>query len=263
MSAELLTDLLREPALVVERCRRSQGLRELAATALICLIGGAALFGGVLGSFRGGPQIAFSAFKLPLALLATLVVSVPAFFALAIGFGGRTQFRSMAALTLTAAARGALVLAACAPVLWLAVDRGLGYHGSVMLSACMYVVAGCAALEILVRGFGGALRSLVTSVACGIVFFAVLGQTAWMLRPFLGRPDQSAVPFVRQREGSFADSLRHSGKSALGIYDAARTAPRSSTSTPQSAVAHDPGPNREAEDTRTVESPSAEQRSEP
>jgi hypothetical protein len=254
MSADMLTALLREPAVIVDRCKRSSGLRELTATALLCLIGGAALFGGVLGSFRGGPQIAFSALKLPLALLATLVVSVPAFFALAIGFGGRTQFRAMTALTLSAAARGALVLAACAPVLWLAVDRGLGYHASVLLSACMYLVAGCAALEILVRGFGGFLRSLVTSAACGIVFFAVLGQTAWMLRPFLGRPAQQAVPFVRQREGSFADSLLHSSKSAVGVYDAVKASRRSTTQV---------APNVEAAETRKLEETSGEERSVP
>jgi hypothetical protein len=39
-----------------------------------------------------------------------------------------------------------------------------------------------------------------------------------MLRPFFGRPSQQAVPFVRKREGSFADAVMQSSKSALGIY---------------------------------------------
>jgi len=219
MSSEIVTALLRDPAATAERCRRSEGLRELGATALVCLIGGAALFGAVLGAFRGGPQIAYSALKLPLALLATLVVSVPAFFALTVALGGRTRFGTMAGVTLMAAARGALVLAACSPLLWFALDRGLDYHAAVLLAAGMYVVAGAAALELLLRGIGGALRSLVTAALCGVVFFAVLGQTAWMLRPFLGRPSQQAVPFVRVREGSFADAILQSSKSAVGIYD--------------------------------------------
>jgi hypothetical protein len=54
---------------------------------------------------------------------------------------------------------------------------------------------------------------------CGIVFFGVLGQTAWMLRPFFGRPAQRAVPFVRAREGSFADAVVRSSKSAAGVYE--------------------------------------------
>ena len=219
MSADIVTTLLRDPASSAERCRRSEGLRELAATALVCLIGGAALFGAVMGAFRGGPQIAYSAFKLPLALLATLVISVPALFSLSIALGGRTRFGAMATVSLLAAARGALVLAACAPLLWFAVDRGLDYHASVLLATLMYMVAGGAALELLLKGIGGAWRSLITAALCGVVFFAVLGQTAWMLRPFFGRPSQHAVPFVRTREGSFADAVMQSSKSAVGIYE--------------------------------------------
>lgn len=218
MSAEIVTVLLRDPARSAERCQKPEGQRELAATALVCLIGGAALFGAVMGAFRGGPQIAYSALKLPVSLLATLVVSVPAFFALTLALGGRTRFGALATVTLLAAARGALVLAACAPLLWFGVDRGLGYHASVMLATAMYVLAGAAALELLLRGIGGTWRSLFTAMLCGMVFFAVLGQTAWMLRPFFGRPSQHAVPFVRQREGSFADAVMQSSKSALGIY---------------------------------------------
>src|ERR1044071_8145808 len=138
MSAEVVSALLREPGELADRCERSEGLRVLAVTSLLCLVVGAAVFGGVVGSFRGGLQIGYSAMKLPLALLTTLVVAVPAFFALTIGFGGRSTFRGVAALSLAASARGALVLLSCAPLLWLAVDRGLGYHASVMLATAMY-----------------------------------------------------------------------------------------------------------------------------
>jgi hypothetical protein len=61
----------------------------------------------------------------------------------------------------------------------------------------------------------------VTSAACGLVFFAVLGQTAWMLRPFFGRPSQTSIPFVRAPEGTLADALVTSSKSAAGIYERA------------------------------------------
>jgi hypothetical protein len=221
MSAEVLTALLREPGDVAERCERSEGLRRLAVTSLVCLVVGAAVFGGVVGSFRGGAQIGYSALKLPLALLTTLVVAVPAFFALTIGFGGRATFRGVAALSLAASARGALVLIGCAPVLWLAVDRGLGYHASVLLATAMYMTSGLAALGIVLRGLDGSFRAVVTSAACALVFFGVLGQTAWMLRPFFGRPSQSTVPFVRPPEGTHADARVTASKSAAGFYDRA------------------------------------------
>jgi hypothetical protein len=221
VSSEFVTLLLREPASVAARCESRQDLREIALWSLGCLVLGAALFGGVVGSFRGGAQIGFSAIKLPLALLATLVVSVPAFFALTIGFGGRARFVSIAALSLAASARGALLLAASAPVLWLAVDRGLGYHSAVVFAAVLYALSGVSALGIVLRGLGGSVRALVTAAACGIVFFGVLGQTAWMLRPFFGRPSQASIPFVRPREGSFADAVSRSSRSAVGVYDRA------------------------------------------
>jgi hypothetical protein len=221
MSAVIVTELLRDPADVADRCERPEGLRELALTSLACLVLGAAIFGGVVGSFRGGPQVIFSAIKLPLALLTTLVVTVPAFCALSVGFGGETRFRTVAAVALAASARGALLLAGCAPVLWLAVDRGLGYHASVLLATAMYLASGVAALGIVLRGLGGSFRAVVTAAACALVFFGVLGQTAWMLRPFFGRPSQQAVPFVRPREGGFADAVVQSSKSAAGIYDRA------------------------------------------
>ncbi len=214
-----MTALLRDPAEMAERCERSEGLRELALTALTCLVLGAAVFGGVVGSFRGGAQIASSALKLPLALLVTLVVCAPAFHGLAVGFGGDARFRGIAALVLSASARAALVLLAFAPILWLAVDLGLSYHASVLLASLMYLTSGLAALGIVLRGLGGSLRAALTVAAAGIVFFAVLGQTAWMLRPFFGRPSQTSVPFVRAREGSFADAVVTSGKSAVGIYE--------------------------------------------
>jgi hypothetical protein len=50
------------------------------------------------------------------------------------------------------------------------------------------------------------------------VFFAVGGQTSWILRPYLVRPRTEQVPFVRAREGSFADALLMSSRSARGIY---------------------------------------------
>jgi hypothetical protein len=221
MSAEMITGLLRDPGDVAERCERPEGLRQLAVTSLVCLVLGAAAFGAVVGSFRGGLQIGYSAVKLPIALLTTLVVAVPAFFSLTVGFGGKATFRGTAALSLAASARGSLVLLGCAPVLWLAVDRGLGYHASVMLATVMYLASGLAALGIVLRGLDGSLRALVTSAACGLVFFAVLGQTAWMLRPFFGRPSQTSIPFVRPPEGTLADALAKSSKSAVGIYDRA------------------------------------------
>lgn len=222
MSASIVAAILRDPEEVAARCERPEGLRELALTALGCLVLGAAVFGGVVGSFRGGLQIGLSALKLPLALLVALAVCVPAFHGLSAGLGGRPRFRTIAALTLTASARAGLVLLGLAPALWLAVDWGLGYHSSVLTASAMYLVAGFASMGILLRGLGGSLRAWATAGLCAFVFFGVLGQTAWMLRPFFGRPSQQTIPFVRAREGGFADAVYRSSRSARHVYDSTR-----------------------------------------
>jgi hypothetical protein len=219
MSANVLRRLLRSPADIAVCCREDRDTRAIAVTSLIAVVLGAAAFGGVIGSFRGGAQIAYAALKIPLALVATLAVCAPAFHALAAGLGRAWPMRSIIALALAAAGRSSLVLLALSPALWLLFDFGLDYHAAALAASLAYAIAGLAAMGILVRGLGpGSGRALTATLFVG-VFFAVGGQSSWILRPYLVRPKTEHVPFLRAREGGFADSLRRSSRSAAGIYD--------------------------------------------
>lgn len=218
-SLGVLSRLLRDPEGVAADCRDAADLGPLAATALAAIALGAAVFGGVIGSFRGGAQIGYAAIKIPLALLATLALCAPGFHALAATLGRPWPLRTVVALSLSAAARAALVLLACAPVLWLLFDLGLGYHKAAMASALAYGLAGLAALSVLLRGLGPGAGRALTAIGFVALFFAVGGQTSWILRPYLVRPRTEAPPFLRAREGSFADAVLMSGRSSMGIYD--------------------------------------------
>ena len=127
--------------------------------------------------------------------------------------------RAVVSLVLAAAGRSSLVLLAFAPALWLAVDCGLGYHSAALAASLAYAVAGLAALGVLVRGIGAGEGRVLTTLAFVAMFFAVGGQTAWILRPYLVRPRAQSIPFVRDREGGFADALFTAGRSSMGIYD--------------------------------------------
>ena len=70
MIAAILGELLRDPTAAIQRCRTNPS-RHFVLVLLLALLAGAALFGAVVGSFRGGVQTAFSALKLPLATLLT------------------------------------------------------------------------------------------------------------------------------------------------------------------------------------------------
>jgi hypothetical protein len=54
-----------------------------------------------------------------------------------------------------------------------------------------------------------------------LAFFAVAGQTGWILRPYLVRPRTTEVPFVRATEGGLVDAVFTSVRAAAGIYDRA------------------------------------------
>jgi hypothetical protein len=215
----VLNRLLRAPAEVAAACREDRDVREIAAASIASLALGAAVFGGTIGSFRGGVQILYAGLKLPVALLATLAVCAPAFHGLAAGLGRPLPMRTLLTLTLASAGRAALVLLALAPGLWLLFDLGIGYHSAALAAAFAYALAGVAALGILLRGLGDAPHRGLMALAFGLVFFAVAGQSSWILRPYLVRPRATTVPLLRAREGSFADAVYQSSRSARGIYD--------------------------------------------
>ena len=229
MSAAFLNRLLRAPGDIAADCCEDRDLRALAATSLLATALGAAAFGGVIGSYRGGVQILFAALKLPASLLLTLAICVPAFHALSASLGRAFPMRSIVALALASAARAALVLLALSPLVWIVLDRGPDYHTAVLVCALAYAVAGLAALGVLLRGLGDGTGRLFIALAFAAVFFAVTGQAGWISRPFLVRPKTwqaasghlRAVPFLRAYEGSFADSIYQSSRSARGLYDLA------------------------------------------
>lgn len=224
MSALVLSRLLRAPGEIARDCREERDLRAIAAVGLASIAAGAAAFGGVLGSYRGGVQIAYAAIKVPLALLFTLALCAPAFHALAATLGRPWSLRTVIGLSLAAAGRSSLVLLAFAPALWLVLDWGLGYHAAAVAAALAYGVAGLAALGVLLRGLGPGAGRALTAIGFVALFFAVGGQTSWILRPYLVRPRTEAPPFLRAREGGFADAIMTSGRSAVGIYDGDRDA---------------------------------------
>ncbi len=219
MSAHVLARLLRSPGEIAKACRDDDtDVTAIASFSLGATILGAAAFGGVVGSFRGGHQIVYGAAKVPIAILATLCLAAPAFHAIAAVLGRPWPMRSIIALALAAAGRSSLVLLAFAPALWLVYDFGMGYHSAAVCASIAYAIAGIAALSVLVRGLGDGPGRFTTALAFMAVFFMVGGQTAWILRPYLVRPRTTSIPFLRDREGSFIESVATSLASANGLY---------------------------------------------
>jgi hypothetical protein len=217
-----LDELLRSPRVVAERARAGGDLRALFLASLFAIVLGAGVFGATLATSRAGAQLLYSGIKLPFAMIATLLLVVPAFHAIAAGLGRPMSFSGMIGLTLAAAGRAALVLSALSPLIWLCFDRGLTYHPGVLLATACYAIAGFAALGIVLRGIGLDARGFVIVGLFGAVVMGTGGQTAWMLRPFLGRPAEVSVPFLRGRQGSLFDALELSMQQSLSAEPGAR-----------------------------------------
>lgn len=202
-----LDELLRSPKVIADRIATRQDLRPLVVSALVALVAGAGTFGAVLATSRGGVQFIYSAVKLPLAILGSLCLCVPAFYAIARALGRDIELSGMVGLALSAAGRAALVLLAMAPAVWFMFDRGIDYHFGVLVSVACYGLAGLSALRLVANGIGLDTRGLAIIACCAAVLLPTGAQTAWLLRPFIGRPAQAHVPFLRHRESSFVDAV--------------------------------------------------------
>ncbi|HEY1696669.1 MAG TPA: hypothetical protein VGG39_31120 [Polyangiaceae bacterium] len=216
MNVSTVNRLLRSPAEVARDCKEDRDVVPLVVTALVVLAVSALLFGAAVGSWRGGAQIAWAALKLPIVTLGTLVVCVPAFHAIAAVFGRPWSLRSAVAIMLAGGARFSLVLLAATPVVWLAINLGAPYDAVKLLAALAYALGGLASLALIVRGLGPGRGRVATVLTFVGVFLLVGGQTAWILRPYIGTPgDDTVTLFTRKREGGVAYQLWLSAERVL------------------------------------------------
>jgi hypothetical protein len=173
---------------------------RLAILTILCGL----FYGAVMGSFGGviGErvwQIVFAAVKVPLLLLTTFAISLPSFFVLNTLLGVRADFAEALRALLSSQAGLAIVLAALAPytVLWYA--SFASYPGAILFNALMFAVASGTAQAMLRRSY----RPLVARssqhrrlLRLWLVLYSFVAiQLAWVLRPFIGEPEQPAQFF--------------------------------------------------------------------
>lgn len=181
--------------------------RSLAAEIVL----GGAIYGAAMGSFGGLAddrlwQIAYSAAKVPLLLLATWLLSLPSFYVFNTLAGLQRDFARAFASLLAAQAAVAIVLASLAPlvVVWnLSSDN---YRLTILANAGLFLVASLAAQRVLRRHY----RPLIAAaprhrrmLQLWLVLYAFVGvQTGWMLRPFVGDPGSPVHFFRRETWGN-------------------------------------------------------------
>jgi hypothetical protein len=162
------------------------------------LIPAAALYGIVLGGWRGGILTLFVALKLPLVLLLTAALTMLFNSFVASLLGLALRFSQVAVLTFFALAVASLLLASLAPVAWfftLSMPEptlaARATHNLLYLLHTGFVGAcGLAGTAVLWRGLvrirGGAPNLKQAFLAWVLTFALVGGEVAWALRPFVG-----------------------------------------------------------------------------
>lgn len=214
----LAAAVLRDPVGVVEAHSTADSLRE----GLVPLLGiaavGAAIFGMVVGGYRGGLQVPYAAIKMPALLWIPVVLTLPACRALFAAAEIEVSWNRMAAAGLVAMARTAILAAAAGPVVWLIYSLQPSYHVAVLLLALTLGLVGLPGLTVLARSMpSGGRNRWMAAMASIVVLGLSTAQTGWVLRPFVARP-AGEVTFLRAVEEDVFSSLGATGRSAAGDY---------------------------------------------
>ncbi len=225
--------VLRDPRSLLEEAEDPKVFAALIPRLLGLTCAAAALFGVVVGSYRGGVQIPYVAIKMPLLLLIPLVVALPAVRALWAACGAEASYGRIALAGLLGVTRTAILAAALGPVLWLLYSSGLDYHLAVLVLVAALGVVGLPGLAVLgAVAPAGRSRRWIGTLGSALVFGILLAQSGWLLRPFVARPTVE-VSFLRPIEAHVFSSLGASSSSAVGWYDGWRVERRGLLSRPE------------------------------
>lgn len=188
-----MNSLLLQTDAILRGSSPASTLRQLVGFVVL----GGLFYGAVMGSFGGVAgerlwQVVFSAIKVPLLLLATLLVALPSFFVLNTLLGLRSDFPAVLRVLLVSQAGLAIVLAGLAPytVLWYVSSSS--YPAAILFNGVMFAAASAASQGMLRRAY----RPLIERnprhrwlLRTWIILYVFVGiQMAWILRPFVGDP---------------------------------------------------------------------------
>ena len=222
--------LLRNSEDVREMLRRDVNIWALARLFLTVSILMAVLYGAVMGAtnlLQGSEMllkeklamIVITAIKVPALFLLTFLIVVPPIYVSNAFVGARLEFRQMFALLLAAVAISSTILASMASVAFFFALTSKSYHFIKLLHVLFFAYAGITGLVYLTKcihemavevPFSQRRRTPVLVFIVWILLYMFVGtQLAWVLRPFVGSPNEPFQVF-RERRGNFYESVGYS-----------------------------------------------------
>ena len=188
-----LLTLLSERERFFEEVVEGQELGTKLRCAFGTMVGLSAFYGLVAGAYSGWAQSISAAIKVPVLLLATLVVCFPVFFVVQVLMGSRLRLEQVLVLVVSSLALMTILLAAFVPVTAFFLLTGANYYFQHLLQIVIAGIAGLFGMFALHDGLtvicekrGVYPRRAVTMMRIWALLFAFVGiQMAWNLRPFL------------------------------------------------------------------------------
>jgi hypothetical protein len=187
---------LRSPGLVLTGSEAQVG--PLIATGAVA----AAVFGAVVGVQHSGWMSLYAGLKLPIVLVVPVAVCMPLIQRTLALTGAPEPWGRLMLAAATLVARAGLLMMVGIPFLWLMWTVQFNHTTRVQAVAGVMAAAFAFALTPLVRAW----PSFTSRAVATTVLALTLGQTAWLLRPFVGVPGAPAVPF-EPPSGNFIQGL--------------------------------------------------------
>jgi hypothetical protein len=188
---------------------------------LAILVAFGLLYGVAMGTFGVGQdrlmQPIFSAVKVPMLLLITFCLSLPSFWVLNALLGLAADFGEVIRALISTQAALTVVLASLAPLTLFWYASFSDYHNAILFNAVMFGIASIAAQWMLRRLYRPLIaRNLRhrTLLRVWLLIYAFVGiQLGYVLRPFIGDPDQPVRFFRADSWGNayvfVANLIRH------------------------------------------------------
>ena len=201
------TLVLRAPEHLFAQIAEDQNLGPMVAYFVRWTVLFALVYGAALGFFSAGWQIPAAAAKVPLLILLSLAICLPALFTFNVILGAKLSFLQCAAVLSMSAYLTATILASFAPILlFFAISAG-GHDFLTLLNVVMCAIAGIFGVMWIWRAMNslaenGGPEANMTILRIWMLIYGFVGaQMSWILRPLIGDP--AAFALFREIHSNF------------------------------------------------------------
>ena len=194
------------------RPSRQTALAAAWSTPVVIILAFAPIYGLFMGSFSVSspertPMMLYAAVKMPLLLLATTGLCLPAFFVVNTIAGLRDHFAQASSAILAGQAVIGVTLASLGPITLVFYSTTIDHNLAVLFNALMFLLAAIAGQLVTLRYYRPLIRksrSHIPMLASWFVLYAFVGiQMGWIARPFVGTP---GLPVRFLREDPFTNA---------------------------------------------------------